>query len=163
MKKLTSLNELKENIIPPLEAENAPGWIILFSLLGILVFYILFFTIKAYKKNSYRRAGLCEIRKIEDLWRNQKDQSTLRHIPLTLKKVAYQFAPQSLSFSGTTWIEFLHHTQSKLERDTFKLLPVLAYDRDESIAAINENEIEALIANSKLWIKTHQICEAYKP
>jgi hypothetical protein len=162
MKKLSSLNELKDNIVPTLKTELAPGWPLLFVLIAILIFYFLFFIVRTYKKNSYRRKALGELCKLEQRWINQQDLSALKDISLILKKVAYQCAPKSLSLSGDAWLKFLHQTQDKLETQAFELLPTLTYEKDEKISTIPEKDIHSLFSNARQWIKTHRTHQGSK-
>lgn len=159
MKKSPSLNDLKENIIPPLENELAPGWPILLTLMIILLCYLALFIYTRHRKNLYRRKGLSELSKIENLWVTKKDKAPLKEIPLILKKVAYHFAPQSSSLSGEAWQQFLHQTQAEIKPTAFQILASLSYEKDEVIHSIPEQDLQSLIEDAKLWVRTHRLPE----
>lgn len=122
---------------------DAPGWILLFSIIGIILMVIVIRFIKTYVANAYRREALRYLDQAGDL----SDLDCLKCLKRTAV-IAYGEEAVGTLF-GSTWWRFL---DSKIKNDCWeknsKQLEAVLYEEVQS----ENDRIKAMTIN---WIKHH--------
>lgn len=150
---LTALNPLRE---PQLIGwwPLAPGWWLLLAVLLLCLGVALFFMLRRYRRNAYRRQALRQLQRIQQQYR--EDQNQQRSIAATnalLKSVAIHAYPQKdvASASGEAWLQFLN----------VALRPEDAFDPQFSLAVYSNQainiELEAVARSAQQWIRQHRV------
>ena len=160
LKNLVELNP----IIDPAPVSSwppAPGWYILSGLLLLGIFLLIFFRIKKWLANAYRRQALGSLEQVREAWKEEKkDHLLLRRINEILKRVAMvsYSREQVASLSGRQWLEFLSKTCKKSDflQAPGKCLADPLY-WDPGSLTISEKERAELLNLSKTWIQQHRV------
>ncbi|SFU02247.1 protein of unknown function [Algoriphagus locisalis] len=124
------------------------GWAILGGLLMMGVLVILFFAIRKYLRNRYRREALEALAKLET------DQNSFPQVLVILKRVAMQvFGREKVgTLYGSSWLSFLDKTGKQVALLKYeKQIEALIYqDKIPDDAARRE-----ILVQAQKWIKTH--------
>ncbi|UZD21838.1 DUF4381 domain-containing protein [Algoriphagus halophytocola] len=134
---------------PPVEFSfETTGWAILggMFLLGVLV--ILFFMLRHYLRNRYRKEALTSLYEIES------DASAFPKVFVILKRVAIQvFGREKVgSLHGNSWLGFLDKTGKDVRLLQFEeqISALIYQDR------IPDQEVrKEIMSQAQKWIKTH--------
>ena len=153
--KARSLNELKDNIVPEVSYDLAPGIVLILTLIVIISCYLLIFIYKQYQKNAYRRDALEELKNIKNQWHKNKDPKLLRKISYLLKVSAYELAPQTSSLTGQDWLTFLKTSCVGINSDSFSILNEITYRNDSYSLDLGDDKITQLFEDTKKWITQH--------
>lgn len=128
-------------------------WVLLIASLVLL--YFLYKKIKTHiQKNSYRKAALAELQKIQ----NETDTATqLARLNRLLKQTAIVGYPIETvaSLSGKTWLAFLDKSADTTEFSSGPGRLLLTGPYQSSLEA---SSLSALFSISEQWIKEHQRC-----
>ena len=156
----TSLQNLHDIAVPapvswwPL----APGWYVLAAVLALALLAVLFFLLRRYRQNRYRRLALGELSLM------RKGGMPLYLLPALLKRTALAAWPreQVASMSGADWHAFLDQSAGV---DLFGSGPGLLLDRLSYGSAepdgLSESESSQLLAASEAWLRGHQSLEGH--
>ena len=157
-----SLQNLNDIVLPatvdwwPL----APGWYLLFSILLIAVAWFGYRSLKRWLDNRYRRAALEKLSMLtEDIQSQATRDSSLRQIPILLKRTALSAYPrnQVASLSGKDWHVFLN---SKLGNPLFTGSISLTLDKVSytcgKLSEIDTQAVTALLYATGHWLQHHQ-------
>lgn len=123
------------------------GWPILAAVLVILSGVIIFFQIRKYIRNRYRREAL-EILKQNDIHNN------FNQVFIVLKSVAiHAFGREKVaSLHGNSWLDFLEQTGKKVHFQSHSNeIETLLYQQKQP----EDNIKTEILDNAKQWIKTH--------
>lgn len=124
------------------------GWAILGGLILLGVLIGLFFLLRQYLHNHYRREALASLHEIES------DQSSFSQVFVILKRVAIQvFGREKVgALHGNSWLGFLDKTGKEVRLLQFEeQISELIY-QDKVPDQIARKEI---MAQAQKWIKTH--------
>ena len=129
-----SLQNLNDIVLPATVGwwPLAPGWYFLIGLLLITLAWLCYRSLQRWNNNHYRRAALTELQLLEEDTQNaEKRDSSLRQLPVLLKRTALSAYPrnQVASLSGDDWYGFLNSQVKKpaFTDPTISLLDHLAY------------------------------------
>lgn len=154
----TSLQNLHDIAVPvpvswwPL----APGWYVLAAVVAMALLAGLFFLLRRYRQNRYRRLALGELSLMRE------GAMPLYLLPALLKRTALAAWPreQVASMSGTDWHAFLDQSAGV---DLFgsgsgRLLDRLSYGSAEP-DRLSESESSQLLKASEVWLRGHRSVE----
>jgi Domain of unknown function (DUF4381) len=131
---------------PPLWIPQTIGWYVLFTLIALLLIWLLFRAVRRWFANRYRREALRELA-----------TATPDQFSVLLKRVALAAWPREkvASLSGDDWLNFL---SKSVKDNTFQTGPG---NRIEELAlhpgnasADDEQELRAIAAQ---WIRRHRV------
>jgi len=148
------LAKLKEITLPEAISYTPEtlAWYILFSVIFLLLLFLLWKRYKSHKKNLYRKDALKELSKI-------KKEKAFREIPVLVKRIVLVFTEREriASLSDQKWLEFLDSTYNGISflSETGKILIDLSYASPNKTNKYTESEIEALFNLITKWIKSH--------
>jgi hypothetical protein len=134
---------------PPVEFRfETPGWYIMAGVLLTAIIMTLFFRIRKYIKNLYRREALKELAALNN------SKIAVPEIFMILKKTAmYAFGREHVgALYGKAWLTFLDKTGENVQ--------LTNYHEQISSAVYNEKALDPeiqkiIISNAKNWIRTH--------
>lgn len=149
----------------------ADGWYVLAAL---AVFLIVWFSYKLTRKwlsNRYRRAALKELQLLSaelegvEPEKGPKRDSSLRQIPMLIKRTALSFYPRSMvaALTGDEWGQFLSSTTKApaFTHTASKTMSKIAYSSG-SLHDISSSELADLLNSCNLWISNHQAIDTVK-
>ena len=133
---------------------NTPGWYIVGVLLILIFFYIIYHRVKLYRKNTYRREALKEIKKLINSGSKTELAQELCALMKILKLVALKAygRQQVATLYGRSWLEFL---ESKSRSTPFKQFEKVISGTIYQNEAPDANELMELKGISKKWIQNH--------
>jgi len=128
----------------------AIGWIILAVLVVTSLIAIIWFTLKWYRSNAWRRVALKEYKLLQLDYQKTPTPKLLTEISSLLKRCAASINqdPTMLSLTGTAWKNLLEIPQSPLTENEIQLLCFGHYQAECDLL-----DTTALIRIKK-WIKT---------
>jgi Domain of unknown function (DUF4381) len=132
----------------------APGWWLLIALVLVAAGLLIWWALKRYRSNAYRRAGIAQLAQIQSHWERDGDNGQcLTHTNALLKAVALRGFPHRdiASINGERWRDFLN--QSLDEHAAFELDPLISQYRAEADAI----DVGAHLAASARWISQHRV------
>lgn len=157
-----SLQNLNDIVLPEVVDwwPLAPGWYLLFGILLIAVSWFGYRSLKRWHNDHYRRAALKELGVLTaDIQNQETRDSSLRQIPILLKRTALSAYPRSqvASLSGKDWHVFLN---SKLRTPLFTestahTLDRISYTRGD-LREIDTQAVTTLLLASRQWLKHHR-------
>lgn len=137
---------------------SAPGWKVLTSILLLWLMIKVIKWVKQWWHNRYRREALRQLGQVQKD-AGSKLQNIVAVLPYYLKVTALQaYSRQDVaSLTGYEWLVFLdaHYTGPPFSEGVGKKLLSVAYLPDEKWQ-LNNEESNALIKMSRLWIATHK-------
>ena len=157
----SSLSNLEDIIVP--EAipwwPPAPGWYAFAALAVIAVALTAFLLVRRWRATAYRRAALESLSDIEArLSTGAEGREPLRDVPVLLKRVALASFTRAdvAALSGDDWLAFLDRSSGGRDfvHGRGRVIPRLAYDPGV-LEALDESEVDGLLADSRRWIVTH--------
>ena len=133
---------------------SEPGWIVLFTLVGLAFLYVLFRLVRTYIRQTYRREALRLIDAVQDQFHSAPDARHITDVMIVVKQTAITtFSREEVAdLHGTAWLEFLDHHgkgSSFLANEPF------------IFSALYKNELEdpaafdSLARTAKHWIRRH--------
>ena len=157
-----SLQNLNDIVLPATVSwwPLAVGWYFLIGISFILFAWYGYRSLRHWFENRYRRAALSELQLLaEDMQQEALRDSSLRQIPVLLKRTALSTYPrnQVASLAGKDWHQFLN---SKLKSPTFTesaatTLDTISYSSGK-LSGIDSRAVAALLNASRHWLKHHQ-------
>ena len=164
----TSLQNLNDIVLPAQVSwwPLAAGWYFLIGLLLIVLAWYGYRSIRLWLRNRYRRAALQELRQLAENLQNENDrESSLRQIPVLLKRTALSAYPrtQVASLVGGDWHEFLNSTlkQPAFTKPVFSTLETVSYSTGQ-LDEVDAGAAIGLLDASQIWLKHHQSLSAAK-
>ncbi|MCZ6681358.1 MAG: DUF4381 domain-containing protein [Candidatus Poribacteria bacterium] len=161
-REVSKLEGLQEIVLPvPISyTPQTIAWYILFGVVLIVVIWLGWHWYKRLAANRYRREALRVLDKIEQEAQDaDKRVNALADIPGLVKQTVLAFAPREevAAFSNASWLSFLDSTYagSAFTSGVGQLLPQLAYQPPEALKAVSEEDVTALIALLRKWIRRH--------
>lgn len=133
---------------------DSVGWYVVFSVLGLALIIILYWLIKRYKKNAYRRQASTMLAKIQEKFYAKEDFECINEAMVLLKYVAITTYGRDVvaHLSGSDWLQFL---DEKRKLEAFVPLADLIH------AALYQNKVtdsvqaKHFFSVTHKWIKTH--------
>ncbi|UXX78777.1 DUF4381 domain-containing protein [Reichenbachiella carrageenanivorans] len=124
------------------------GWSVLVGLIVLILVIVIFFQIRKYIHNRYRREAIQEIEALD------LDQTPLRTSLMIIKRVAIQvFGREQVgALHGRVWLEFLEKSAKGVQFARYEADIQLALYADQPVDETTQQEI---ISNAKKWILTH--------
>lgn len=157
-----SLQNLNDIVLPaPVDWwPLANGWYVVSGIVLIAIAWFGYRWVQHWISNRYRRAALQELQLlVEDIQSEVKRDSSLRQIPILLKRTALSAYPraQVASLSGQDWFGFLNSSVRNplFTESTLSTLDTISYSRGE-LGEIDKPAITALLNASRQWLKHHQ-------
>lgn len=124
------------------------GWAVLGALLMIGLLVGIFFLIRHYQQNRYRRIALAALEKLE------LDQNSFPQVFVILKRVAIQvFGREKVgALVGSAWLNFLDQTGKNIALQRYeKEIQDLIY-KDQ----LPDNQVQkSILSEAQKWIRTH--------
>jgi len=156
-----SLQNLNDIVLPATVGlwPLAPGWYFLTGLLLIALAWLSYRLLQRWINNRYRRAALTELQLLaEDTQNAEKRDSSLRQLPVLLKRTALSAYPrkQVASLSGDDWYGFLNSQVKKpaFTDPTISLLDHLAYSTGD-LSSVDTQATIDLIEAIRHWLRQH--------
>jgi hypothetical protein len=154
-----SLQNLNDIVLPEAVAwwPPAPGWYAVLAVLLVLLLWLSFRALKAWRRNTYRRQALREFSAIR-----KRGQSAAGDIPLLLKRAALSAWPRSgvASLSGAEWHEFLDRTAPEAKiAEIGDMLDRVSYF-SSSDRELGGAEFDCLCDAAEHWLRRHRVEEA---
>jgi len=156
-----SLQNLNDIVLPATVGwwPLAPGWYVLTGLLLIVLAWFSYRSLQRWISNRYRRAALTELQLlVEGIQNAEKHNSSLRQLPVLLKRAALSAYPrkQVASLSGDDWYGFLNSQVNtpSFTGPTIGLMDYLAYSTGD-LSAVDSQATAALLEAIKHWIRHH--------
>ena len=149
---LAGLNPLREPA-PIAWWPPAPGWWLLLAMAALLLLLALWFLVRRYRANAYRRQALSQLQRLHETYREGADKSAyLAQINALLKGVALQAYPRRAvaASSGEAWFRFLNSQLGDTEQFPPEFM-LAAYRKD-----CPEIDAERLNHVARRWIKCHE-------
>jgi hypothetical protein len=131
---------------PPSWVPQTVGWYVLFSVLGLVVLWVIIHSIRRWNANSYRREALRELA-----------TASPEQFSSLLKRTALSAWPREkvASLSGENWLRFLTETAPD---SAFVHAPS---NRIEEVAlrttTLSSEDQEALRVATAAWIRRHRV------
>ncbi len=124
------------------------GWSVLAVLLVLILILIVFFQIRKYIRNKYRREALIELESING------NTTAFNQTFVILKRVAIRvFGREKVGpLYGKEWLGFLEKTGRRVSLVNFEEQIYSSMYNEKELAV---KEKEEIILNAKKWIKTH--------
>lgn len=155
-----SLQNLNDIVLPGAVPwwPPAPGWYVVLIVMAAVLLWGAFRTLKAWRKNSYRRQAVQELSKI------RKQGSTAAvDIPVLLKRAALSAWPRIdvAGLTGSAWHGFLDRTApgASFPPTAALILDRLSYSARGAYEPSRE-EFELLCAATECWIRRHRVEQA---
>jgi len=138
----------------------APGWYFLIGLLLLALAWLSYRALQHWIKNRYRRAALTELQILaEDTQNTEKRDSSLRQLPVLLKRTALSAYPrhQVASLSGADWYGFLNSQVRKpaFNDPAISLLDHLAYSTGD-LRSVDTQATTDLFEAIRHWLNHHE-------
>jgi hypothetical protein len=134
---------------------GAPGWYVLAFMLALVAIFIIYFLVRCYKANYYRRMALNELSEYE----GKEIPTSLRlyHANMLMKRIAMARygRTQTASLAGKDWIEFLNRTCSKNIFDAKDQAFLRTQLYDSAHGPAGKDSGNEFISKSKRWIRKH--------
>jgi hypothetical protein len=137
-----------------------PAWLVVLVLLLAALSWTAVSVLRRYGSNRYRREAAAALREIEKrLHSPATRQVALAELPVLVKRVALVLAPRAevAGLNGDPWLELLDRTWrgAAFSKGPGRLLPEIAYDSQDRLAAILPTDVEALVGLLQMWIPGH--------
>jgi len=152
---LANLHPLREPTLigwwPP-----APGWWLLGGIAVLCLLAMLWFCMRRYRANAYRRQALAQLQRMRDAYERDQDASQYSAgLNALLKSVALRAYPQRAiaASSGKQWLQFLNSQVSKTELFGPDFVTA-AYRRD-----CPDMDMEQLHLAVRTWIRRHEVTQ----
>jgi hypothetical protein len=146
------------DIVEPVAVSWMPetvGWIGLALLLTGLLSWWASARLRAWRAAAYRREALAALEELRS-----GGAGALPSVPALVKRVAISAAGRRsvAALSGPGWLEFLDrsYVEGAFTDGPGRILPDLAYASEESVAALDPKEVDALFTLLADWIRAHQ-------
>lgn len=157
-----SLQNLNDIVLP--EAVGwwplASGWYFLIGLLLLVLSWFTYRLIRRWINNRYRRTALQQLRLLSESIRNtDKRDTSLRQIPVLLKRTALSVYPRSqlASLTGRSWHDFLNSKVSKpsFSESSADLLNKISYSVGD-LSKVDTQAADDLLEACHHWLKHHR-------
>lgn len=127
----------------------APGWWAVIALLSIVLGTLLYFALRRYQRDAYRRAGVQWLLELE------AESADVQMLSRALKATALKaYAPNAVAgLSGDDWPNFLRQTCNKLDADALTILSQVHRADPELPTTVDWY-------HARLWMKTHEVASA---
>jgi len=116
---------------------------------------------RCWRCNRYRREALVLLDDLgEALADPTRRLAALRQLPVLVKRVALSMpgGGNAAPLSGAHWRAYLqNHSKAALPADLEQRLALLAYAPDARIQTLDEQEVRALLAACREWVKAHHV------
>jgi len=164
---LRALEALSDIVVPEAIAftPQTIGWYVLLAVTVVAVAWIAIARHRRRIANRYRREALDQLATIEnDLASPDKRAGALGRIPVLIKRVAVSVTArtEAASLTGEAWLAFLDEAYdgSGFTTGAGRLLPTLAYESPERLAAVTDKQAGELVDLTRTWIRTHELARA---
>lgn len=134
---------------------DAPGWKFLFLSLLLISLFLAYKKWLQFQQNRYRREALKQLRILED-HKGQENVQMVNDVMRLLKYTALRvFSRKEVAaLHGGEWLAFLDSTCDKSNfTDLEQFILGEVYKKPSS--DLDENKLQALLKESKIWIKGH--------
>ena len=153
-----SLQNLNDIVVPPPIAwwPPAPGWYVLLAIVVAALAWALFRGLKAWRRNTYRRQALRELRAV-----GEQGVAAATAIPELLKRAALSAWPRQevAMLSGSEWHAFLDRTAAMDrfgEGGAGRVMERLSYAGSANRATVTNAEFQRLFEAAREWLKNHR-------
>ena len=129
------------------------GWKVSLVCVIIVMLLVVFFQVRRYIKNKYRRAALNDLLLgIESP--NLNNYHKVNYANLILKKVAIQvYGREKVSkLFGEEWLQFL---DSKCEKSELSQLQIVFKNSSYNLKQVSDAEFDLVLERTKKWIHQH--------
>lgn len=150
---LAKLHPLREPALvgwwPP-----APGWWLLSGLVLLCLVALIWFLLRRYRANAYRRQALAQLQQLQEAYPQQPgtaEQSA--RINALLKSVALRAYPRRevAATTGSAWLQFLNSKVRRGERFQSGFASAAYYRECPDL------DMEQLYLAARNWIKRHEV------
>ncbi|CAL1518689.1 DUF4381 domain-containing protein [Chitinophaga sp. MM2321] len=137
---------------------DAPGWYVLFCLLGLLLVLLFILLGRYYRRNIYRRHAVYSLQQSCIRYRDATGSPALLYeAAMLIKRVSMKVYGRSAvaSLRGTDLTTFLNSTwkESSFSGADTQLLEGALYKKD---AAVPETAVQVFVAKTRRWIQKHR-------
>jgi hypothetical protein len=152
-----SLQNLNDIVVPAATGwwPLAPGW---YFLSGFILIAMAWFSYRAFKRWR-RRSALQELQLVEkEMQIAAKRDSSLRQVPILLKRTALSAYPRNevASLTGESWHDFLNSTvrQPAFTDTAFSTLETVSYNSGQ-LSSVDDHAAIAMVDASRHWLQHH--------
>lgn len=127
-----------------------PGWLVLLAIALMLLGWLGWRRVRAWRRERYRREALARI----DALRAAPDR--LAELPIVLRATALTAFPREevASLRGSAWVSWLNENGGRFEPADAECLDRLPYD-GRTAASLAPEASARLLAASRAWVKGH--------
>ena len=161
---LRALEALNDIVVPEAIAYTPQtiGWYVLLLVTVVAGAWIAIAHHRRHALNRYRREALDQLATIEDdLASPDRRAMALGRIPVLIKRVAVSVTArtEAASLTGEAWLAFLDEAYdgNGFTTGAGRLLPTLAYESPERLAAVTEQQAGELVDLTRTWIRSHEL------
>lgn len=148
-----------EGVIPPDPVSfwpPQPGWYVVIVILLALLIWGIYKAVKKYQKNAYRRMGLMQLKKLQEL---KPDQGSLAQLNNLLKAASIEAYSRDVvaSLSGPQWYEFLAGSckRNPFSEDQSTVIANGSFDHS-LIDNMDQTSWNKLVISAQNWMKSHR-------
>ncbi len=159
--RLAQLQELPDMPPPFSYWPQTWGWLVLAGVVLVLLALWCGSCYWCWQRDRYRREAMVRLDELERAMATEEQRvAALRELPELLKRVALSMPgkPQAATLGGSAWQAFLQqHSRVSLPADFSFNLATLAFAPEAQLQAMPAEQVQALLASTRLWIDKHHV------